>query len=246
MDTATFSRETPDIETASDDYATRFSGAAGRYFLEIQERAVRHVLQGCRFSSVLDVGGGHGQLVPIFLQYAPGLTILGSDECTHKRVRESFPGANIQFATGDVVNLPYPDRSFDIVIAVRLISHIERWDVMLAEFCRVSRQSVVIDYPSWNSLNTMTPLLFNVKKFLEGNTRTYTSFYRKDLDRVFGLHGFDIASTRKQFFLPMFVHRTFKGARWLQSAESAFNRVGLTALLGSPVIVRADLRPANR
>jgi ubiquinone/menaquinone biosynthesis C-methylase UbiE len=245
MSTASFSRETPDIETASDDYATRFSGAAGRYFLEMQERAVRHVLRDRQFSSVLDVGGGHGQLVPIFLQYAPELTILGSDECTHKRVRESFPDANIHFATGDVVHLPYPDRSFDIVIAVRLISHIERWEIMLAVFCRVARQSVVIDYPSWNSLNTMTPLLFNLKKLFERNTRTYTSFYRKDLDRVFALHGFAIASTCKQFFLPMFMHRAFKGARWLQLAENGFNRLGLTALLGSPVIIRADRRPGS-
>ncbi|MGH8195794.1 MAG: class I SAM-dependent methyltransferase [Woeseiaceae bacterium] len=240
MDTADLLRETPDIETASDNYASRFSGSAGRYFLDVQEQAVHYVLRGRSFASVLDVGGGHGQLVPIFLKYPSGLTILGSDECTHKRVRESFPDAKIHFATGDVVHLPYPDRSFDIVIAVRLISHIEHWETMLAEFCRVARQSVVIDYPSWNSLNTFTPLLFNVKKSFEGNTRTYTSFFLGDLARVFKLHGFAIASTRKQLFLPMVLHRACHGARWLQRIENVLSHLGVTALFGSPVVIRAD------
>lgn len=238
-------RETPDIETSSDDYARRFSGPAGRYFLDVQEQAVNHVLLHCEFSSVLDVGGGHGQLVPVFLRHGAALTILGSDEGTHKRVRDSFPGADIRFDTGDVVQLPYPDRSFDIVVAVRLISHIERWETLLAEFCRVARHSVVIDYPSWYSLNALTPLMFRLKKSLEGNTRTYSSFFRRDLARVLGRHGFTVASSRKQFFLPMFMHRALDGAQWLQRIENGFRNVGLTEVLGSPVVMRADRDTAN-
>ena len=37
-------KETPDIETASDAYAQRFTGEAGRYLLSEQEAAVRAVL----------------------------------------------------------------------------------------------------------------------------------------------------------------------------------------------------------
>ncbi len=56
-------RETPDIETASDSYAQRFAGAAGRYLLAEQDAAIRAVLADWRGGTVLDVGGGHGQLV---------------------------------------------------------------------------------------------------------------------------------------------------------------------------------------
>ena len=41
-------RETPDIETASEAYARRFAGAAGRYLLGEQEAAIRAVLAGFR------------------------------------------------------------------------------------------------------------------------------------------------------------------------------------------------------
>jgi ubiquinone/menaquinone biosynthesis C-methylase UbiE len=232
--------ETPDIETASDDYAARFAGEAGRYFLGMQAAAVRHVLERLAFESVLDVGGGHGQLVPIFLERGCALTILGSNDDTHRRVRESFPGAGIQFATGSVLRLPFPDQSFDVVIAVRLISHIEAWPTLLAEFCRVARRSVIIDYASWLSPNALTPLLFMLKKSLEGNTRTYRTFFRSELRRTFREHGFDVVGERKQFFLPMLMHRAAKGSRALQFCEAGCRALGLTALLGSPVIMRAD------
>ena len=60
-------KETPDIETASDAYAQRFTGEAGRYLLSEQEAAVRAVLADWRGETVLDVGGGHGQLTPFLL-----------------------------------------------------------------------------------------------------------------------------------------------------------------------------------
>ena len=237
-------RETPDIETASDDYAGRFAGPSGRYFLDAQEAAVRAALGNLELATVLDVGGGHGQLVPIFLDRDCELTVLGSDESTHRRIRAAFPAARIRHATGDVVHLPYPDRSFDLVISVRLISHIEAWQTLLAEFCRVARRSVIIDYPSWLSLNALTPLLFKLKRTLEGNTRTYASFHGAHLATAFRRNGFEVVAVRKQFFLPMFAHRALNGARWLQACERGFRAAGLTSLLGSPVILRADRAPA--
>ena len=60
MSSVNTQRETPDIETSSDDYARRFAGPAGQFFLKIQEKAFERVLQGRPICSVLDVGGGHG------------------------------------------------------------------------------------------------------------------------------------------------------------------------------------------
>ena len=246
MSLANTQRETPDIETSSDDYAQRFAGPAGQFFLKTQEKAFQRVLPRRPVSTVLDVGGGHGQLVPIFLERNCELTVLGSDESTHRRVREAFPDAKIIYDTGDVLNLPYEDNSFDIVVSVRLISHIEAWETLLKEFCRVARHSVLIDYPSWISMNALTPLLFPMKKSLEGNTRTYKSFFRWDISRELRLHDFKVSYTWNQFLLPMFLHRTLNGARWLQGVEHALRALGLTALLGSPVVMRADHTPRRK
>ena len=64
--------EQPDVETSSDGYAARFAGPAGRYMLGVQEAAVRSMLADLPpGASVLDVGGGHGQLLALMLDAAP-------------------------------------------------------------------------------------------------------------------------------------------------------------------------------
>lgn len=236
-------RETPDIETSSDDYARRFAGAAGEYFLSVQTHALDGLMEGLFSSSVLEVGGGHGQLVPALLRHGCKLTMFGSDEITHARVRASHPNEPISYATGNVLNLPYADRSFDVVVAVRLISHIDAWETLLKEFCRVARYSVIVDYPSWRSLNALTPMLYAFKKSVEGNTREYASFYPSQLATVFERHNFVVSSSYSQFFLPMFLHRGLAGARWLQTGECICRSLGWTKLFGSPVLMRADRSP---
>ena len=57
------SAETPDIETSSAAYASRFAGSAGRYLLSVQSRAVVQAIADLPPGTALDVGGGHGQLV---------------------------------------------------------------------------------------------------------------------------------------------------------------------------------------
>jgi hypothetical protein len=106
--------------------------------------------------------------------------------------------------------------------------------------CRVARRSVVLDYPSKSGINALTPMLFGLKKSLEGNTRTYASFSRSELSSEFSRHGFAIEREVKQFFLPMVVHRVGKGAAMLRGAEGLFRKSGLTSRAGSPVIARMD------
>ena len=84
---ASILKETPDVETASDGYARRFAGAAGRYLLAAQDAAVRTVLHDWRGGSVLDVGGGHAQLTPLLRERARDVLVFGSDVRSLERVR---------------------------------------------------------------------------------------------------------------------------------------------------------------
>jgi glycosyltransferase involved in cell wall biosynthesis len=140
----------------------------------------------------------------------------------------------------DILHLPFPDASFELVTSVRLLSHVHEWERLVAELCRVASRWVLIDYPSTSGANALAPLLFGVKKGLEGNTRTYRSFSHRELERAFTTHGFRTGVVAKQFVLPMALHRTLASAAPLQLAESASRAVGLTALAGSPVILRVD------
>lgn len=233
-------RETPDIETASDNYASRFAGPAGAYFLEVQRKAVEKAIGTNNTGLAIELGGGHGQLTSQVVTSGYELIEFGSDNSCHDKLKERCADTAMDYVTGNVTNLPFADQSADLVIHVRLISHIEEWKLLIAESCRISRGSVVFDYPTLVSANALTPLMFRLKKNIEKNTRTYLSFTRRQLKRELELHGFRITAHVPQFFLPMFIHRAMGGSRLLQAIESFFRITGLTSLFGSPVILRAD------
>lgn len=233
-------RETADIETSSADYARRFSGSAGRYLLDVQSKAVREIVADLQPGTVLDVGGAHGQLVDTLAALGWEVTVLGSDEQCGRNLRELHGKRNCKFVQGDLLHMPFADAQFDLVVSVRLLSHTEAWQQLMREFCRVARRAVVIDYPSVKGLNALTPLLFGVKKKFEGNTRTYTSFSRSDIEAALAATSFGVTREIKQFFLPMVLHRALRAAFPVRWAEAIARALGLTALFGSPVILRAD------
>jgi ubiquinone/menaquinone biosynthesis C-methylase UbiE len=140
--------------------------------------------------------------------------------------------------------LPFGPQSFDVVVAVRLLPHVRNWPRLLAELCRVARSTVVIDYPRTAGLNGLTPILFPLKKRLEGDTRYYRNFRDAEVDEVLRVCGFAPRERRAQFILPMVVHRRANGARALRAVERAAKSLRLTRTLGSPVVLRADRRRA--
>lgn len=232
--------EAPDVETSRASYASRFAGRAGAYLLDAQWRSIERALEGLAPGSVLDVGGGHGQLADRFAARGWDVTVHGTDPECERNLRALHGRTRCRFVLGDLAALPAADRSFDLVIAVRLLSHVPAWERVLAEMCRVARRSVAFDYPATTGLNALTPLLFGLKRSLEGNTRTYASFRIADLDSTCARNGFRRQRVVKQLFLPMVAHRVAKGSKVLQAAEGAFRATGLTALAGSPAIYRAD------
>ncbi len=78
--------ETADIETASDDYAARFSGAVGSYFLQVQSRLTLDLLEDLPRASVLDVGGGHAQLTRPLIDNGYTVTVTGSADICRTRL----------------------------------------------------------------------------------------------------------------------------------------------------------------
>lgn len=230
--------ETADIETSSEDYARRFSGAVGAWMLRVQEESTLRLLAPYRGASVLDVGGGHGQLTGPLIREGFTVTVLGSAASCAERIRAYVDAGQCAFDVGNVVELPYADRSFDVVISYRLLSHARQWQRLLAEMARVARRAVLVDYPSVTSLNALTPYLFTLKKRVEGNTRTYTSFREEDLVAVMRPLGYERAGREPEFFLPMVVHRFLKRPAISAALEKGFRGLGLTAAFGSPVIVR--------
>lgn len=230
-------KETADIETSSDEYATRFAGKTGEWMLSVQERITLGFLSDTPEASVLDVGGGHGQLAVPLCREGYRVTVLGSDASCRRRIALVVDSGPCEFRIGNVIDLPFEDRSFDAVISFRLLTHCRRWPALVKELCRVTRGSVIVDYPTSQSVNCIAPALFKAKKKLEGNTRTWTLFRHEEVLREFADNGFITRRRDGQFLLPMVLHRALKCRTVSAVLENFCRKIGLTKRWGSPVIV---------
>jgi 2-polyprenyl-3-methyl-5-hydroxy-6-metoxy-1,4-benzoquinol methylase len=237
--------ETADIHTASDEYAGRFAGPAGAWMLSVQERITLRLLAPFKGGTVLDVGGGHGQLACPLCAAGWPVTVLGSDASCAHRIQKEIDAGTCRFRIANLIDLPFPDKSFDVVICFRLLTHCERWPTLVRELCRVARRGVVVDYPTSQSLNTIAPLLFGAKKKFEKNTRTWRLFRHAEVRGEFAKNGYRLARAGKQFFLPMVLHRMLKSKPLSSGAEAVCRALGLTRLAGSPVISLFQPEPGN-
>lgn len=236
--------EAADVETSSEGYASRFAGPVGDHFLGIQKQAALRLLASWPGARVLDVGGGHAQLAPPLVEKGYRVTVTGSDPVCRERLDRALPAGGFEFRTCDFLDLPFPDRSFDVVLAFRLLAHVERWRELLAELCRVADRAVIVDFSDTRSFNALYGPLFQWKKKIEGNTRTFITFRPGEVEAELARHGFGRTAQIRQFFVPMVVHRALGKAlasavpsRFLERVSSG---LGLTRMLGSPVILRVE------
>lgn len=229
-----------DVETSSERYASRFSGEVGRYFLDVQTAITLEMLAPFPGARVLDVGGGHAQLAGPLIENGFDVTVAGSSAVCRERLDRHLPPDSFQFRACDLLALPFADRSFDVVLAFRLLTHVSRWRELIAEMCRVAGRVVILDYPDSRSFNALYGALFRWKKALEGNTRTFFVFRPDEVKAELARHGFGGPVLRRQFFVPMVVHRTLRSAGISRTMEGASRFLGLTRAFGSPVVLRAE------
>lgn len=91
---------------------------------------------------VLDVGSGNGALTLLLARHLPGAHFTGVD-ITASLVNEGRELAlqrglkNVEFVTGDALNLPFPDGTFDVVVCQTLLIHLGKPATAISEMYRV-------------------------------------------------------------------------------------------------------------
>jgi len=235
--------EDADIGTSSEDYARRFTGGVGRWFIETQTRITLSFLGALPVgASVLDVGGGHAQIAPPLIEAGYEVTVAGSDPACSARLQPWISSGKCKFEVMDLRALPYPDHSFDAVVCLRLLPHSVDWTGLIRELCRVASRSVIVDYPSFRSANILASRLFRLKRGIELNTRRFMTFSPQEIHSAFAAQGFVIRAEQPQFLFPMVLHRLANQSVLSRAAELPGRWLGLTRTFGSPVILRADRR----
>lgn len=233
--------ERADEHSASDAYAERFSGKTGKWFLDVQLEKTLELLRDFspHTTTILDVGGGHGQLALPLAELGYAVTVLGSSEKAFHQINKR-PELKIKKIYADVLARTLPEQSYDVVLCFRILPHTLAWQSLLTELCYLSKQAIIFDYPSAESINSIAPLFFKTKKKLEKNTRPYLTFTAEQIQQELKKQHNIIAAEQKQYALPMALHRALKQPGISRGLEGVCASMGLTKKFGSPIIVKAE------
>jgi ubiquinone/menaquinone biosynthesis C-methylase UbiE len=90
---------------------------------------------------VLDIGCGKGFLVHDFRQALPGLEAFGADVSSYA-IENSMPEVKPFLKEASAVKLPYPDKTFDLVVSINTIHNLRIYDLekALKEIERVGKK----------------------------------------------------------------------------------------------------------
>jgi SAM-dependent methyltransferase len=80
---------------------------------------------------ILDVGCGKGFLLYEWTQVVPGVRISGLDISTYA-IANAKPEVKPFLRTGNAIELPYPNRSFDLVVSINTLHNLYNYDLYRA------------------------------------------------------------------------------------------------------------------
>jgi len=110
----------------------------------------RYNLTGKR--SILDVGCGKGFMLHDFMALVPGITVAGLD-ISEYAIKNAMADVKPYLKLGNAKSLPYPDKSFDLVISINTIHNLPLADCKkaLREIERVSRKHSFITVDAYRN-----------------------------------------------------------------------------------------------
>jgi SAM-dependent methyltransferase len=222
---------------------SRFGGPIGELVAAKEAEVISQFVGPVAGRSVLDVGTGTGRAALLFA--AGGALVTGIDASTEMltvaRERAAAEQATVRFVTGDAHSLQFPDRSFDIVVSLRVLMHTPRWRLCVDELCRVANDRVVVDYPSSHSPALLQSAWRRARYAVGGSAaQPYRVFFDRQLSAAFEKNGFRIRAKQRHFALPIGLYKLFGSRRVAELSEDALRRVGLTRMFGSPVTLLAE------
>jgi ubiquinone/menaquinone biosynthesis C-methylase UbiE len=122
-------------------------------------KSLAKVIQGGHYKSVLDVGCGEG--VPLLnilseLQSNNSINGVDFDEIKLLMIKNNIPQGN--FVKGNIYNLPYKSKTFDLILCLEVLEHLSSPKKALEEIQRVSSQDILFSVPNeplWSFLNVV-------------------------------------------------------------------------------------------
>ena len=123
-----------------------------RYLFRKRLRVAAALLGTSPAHRLLDAGCGIGYFLPTLTRVADQVHGIDRHGVAVEYARRLVRGrglANVQVSTGDILNLPYPTASFDVVVSLSTFEHITNLDGGFTELRRICAPGarVVVGYP---------------------------------------------------------------------------------------------------
>lgn len=145
----------PEVMDDSGEVEAYASAAAQAHLDSIDNTFVEHALRlvrGCEQGRVLDIGTGPGQIVIKLAGRLPRWSFIGVDRSpgmiaqarTNLAAAAGAVEARVQFEIADGNRLPFPDRSFDLVMCNSVLHHLAEPEKLLSEMARLATSNGAI------------------------------------------------------------------------------------------------------
>jgi SAM-dependent methyltransferase len=109
-------------------------------------RSLDELTPGIEPTTILEVGVGEGEVASRLAARWPSACIVGID-LPDDALASHWRDAPLAGAFADIARLPFPDSSFDLVLAIEVLEHVPDPPAALRELARVARRDVVISVP---------------------------------------------------------------------------------------------------
>jgi SAM-dependent methyltransferase len=106
--------------------------------------------------NLLDVGCGDGRVISNLSKIRPDISLTGVDTFSNKGVLGKF-----SYCQARLPLLPFPDKSFDAVISLEVLEHIENIQIAIEEIQRLARDQIIIGVPYLENLQSLSTICDN-------------------------------------------------------------------------------------
>ena len=196
---------------------------------------------------LIEVGAGYGRLADEYSGYREAV-LFDASEAHVAAAREQFRDhPRIRVEQGDAYALPFVDGSFDAVVCVRVVHHLEHPGAVFAEFARVLRPGGVLVLEFANKRNLKAILKYALRRqewspfTIEPHEYLPLHFDRHPLDvrRALRRAGLRVEATRAVSLFRLPILRDRIPARWLATLERPLQAPLGPVTPGPSVYVRA-------
>ena len=120
----------------------------------------------CPKVKVLELGSGRGELWEYYFEneklkgYEMDITLSDLSDGMVEHIQQSYSEERISVRKIDILDIPYENETFDLIIANAMLYHVKDIDLALAEVRRVLKKNGVF-YCSTSGENGMIQYLYN-------------------------------------------------------------------------------------